>query len=82
MLIFSYLFTSLFRSNNSIFITVLLTSVWSCSQLHGVDDNVGKSKKILAAMSKRMDRNKYIIGGIMAALVLAILIILYFKLAH
>lgn len=52
------------------------------SQLHGVDDNVGKSKKILAAMSKRMDRNKWIIGGIIAALVLAILLILYFKLAY
>ena len=50
--------------------------------LHGVDDNVGKSKKILAAMSKRMDRNKWIIGGIIAALVLAILLILYFKLAY
>ncbi|KAG2591130.1 hypothetical protein PVAP13_5NG081300 [Panicum virgatum] len=50
--------------------------------LHGVDDNIGKSKKILAAMSKRMDRNKWIIGGIITALVLAILIILYFKLAH
>jgi len=50
--------------------------------LHGVDDNIGKSKKILAAMSKRMDRNKWIIGGIISALVLAILIILYFKLAH
>ncbi|KAG8055696.1 hypothetical protein GUJ93_ZPchr0001g31426 [Zizania palustris] len=50
--------------------------------LHGVDDNVGKSKKILAAMSKRMDRNKWIIGGIIAALVLAILFILYFKLTN
>ncbi|KAJ1285047.1 hypothetical protein BS78_03G251000 [Paspalum vaginatum] len=50
--------------------------------LHGVDDNIGKSKKILQAMSKRMDRNKWIIGGIITALVLAIFIILYFKLAH
>ncbi|XP_020098358.1 vesicle transport v-SNARE 11-like [Ananas comosus] len=50
--------------------------------LHGVDDNIGKSKKILSAMSKRMDRNKWIIGGIIAALALAILLILYFKLAH
>ncbi|KAM0908533.1 hypothetical protein ACQ4PT_015395 [Festuca glaucescens] len=50
--------------------------------LHGVDDNIGKSKKILAAMSKRMDRNKWIIGGIMSALVLAILMILYFKFAY
>ncbi|GJN17917.1 hypothetical protein PR202_gb05025 [Eleusine coracana subsp. coracana] len=50
--------------------------------LHGVDDNIGKSKKILAAMSKRMDRNKWIIGGIIATLVLAILLILYFKITH
>ncbi|XP_074573027.1 vesicle transport v-SNARE 11-like [Curcuma longa] len=50
--------------------------------LHGVDDNIGKSKKILTAMSRRMDRNKWIIGGIIAALVFAILIILYFKLVH
>ena len=51
-------------------------------QLHGVDDNIGKSRKILTAMSKRMDRNKWIIGSIIVALVLAILLILYFKLAH
>lgn len=53
-----------------------------CLQLHGVDDNIGKSRKILAAMSKRMDRNKWIIGGVIAVLVLAIILILYFKLAH
>ena len=51
-------------------------------QLHGVDDNIGKSRKILTAMSKRMDKNKWIIGSIIVALVLAILLILYFKLAH
>jgi len=50
--------------------------------LHGVDDNIGKSRKILTAMSKRMDKNKWIIGGIIFVLVLAILLILYFKLAH
>lgn len=49
------------------------------NNLHGVDDNVGKSKRILAAMSKRMDRNKWIIGSIIVALIIAILIILYFK---
>ncbi|KAG6502797.1 hypothetical protein ZIOFF_035085 [Zingiber officinale] len=51
-------------------------------KLHGVDDNIGKSRKILTSMSRRMDRNKWIIGGIIAALVFAILIILYFKLVH
>ncbi|KAK2387700.1 vesicle transport v-SNARE [Trifolium repens] len=50
--------------------------------LHGVDDNISKSKKILAAMSKRMSRNKWIVGSLMAALVLAIILILYFKLTH
>lgn len=51
-------------------------------QLHGVDDNIGKSKKVLTAMSRRMDKNKWIIGGIIFSLVLAILLILYFKLAY
>ncbi|XP_074560653.1 vesicle transport v-SNARE 11-like [Curcuma longa] len=50
--------------------------------LHGVDDNIGKSRKILAVMIKRMDRNKWIVGCIIIALVLAILLILYFKLTH
>ncbi|KAI8016859.1 Vesicle transport v-SNARE 13 [Camellia lanceoleosa] len=49
--------------------------------LHGVDDNVGRSKKILTNMSRRMSRNKWIIGGIIAVLVIAIALILYFKLA-
>ncbi|XP_010258443.1 PREDICTED: vesicle transport v-SNARE 13-like [Nelumbo nucifera] len=50
--------------------------------LHGVDDNISKSKKILTLMSRRMNRNKWIIGSIIAALVLAIILILYFKLSH
>ncbi|XVF54344.1 hypothetical protein PTKIN_Ptkin05aG0174000 [Pterospermum kingtungense] len=50
--------------------------------LHGVDDNISMSKKILTTMSRRTSRNKWIIGSIIAALVLAILFILYFKLTH
>ncbi|XP_077221920.1 vesicle transport v-SNARE 13-like [Tasmannia lanceolata] len=50
--------------------------------LHGVDDNIGKSKRILTAMSRRMSRNKWIIGGVIVVLVLAIILILYFKLSH
>ncbi|GKU97242.1 hypothetical protein SLEP1_g10412 [Rubroshorea leprosula] len=49
--------------------------------LHGVDDNVGKSKKVLTAMSRRMNRNKWIIGIVVAVLVLAIILVLYFKLS-
>ncbi|KAL1809586.1 hypothetical protein ACET3Z_026576 [Daucus carota] len=52
------------------------------STLHGVDDNISKSKKVLTAMSKRMSRNKYIIGAVVAVLVLAIILILYFKLKN
>ncbi|KAM7520703.1 hypothetical protein LguiB_019665 [Lonicera macranthoides] len=48
--------------------------------LHGVDDNISKSKKILTAMSRRMSRNKWIIGSIVLVLILAIVLILYFKL--
>lgn len=65
--------------------------MWACiviencnqlMQLHGVDDYIGKSKRILTTMSKRMNRNKWIIGSVIAALVLAIIIVLYFKLFH
>ncbi|KAK7411434.1 hypothetical protein VNO78_02867 [Psophocarpus tetragonolobus] len=52
------------------------------NSLQGVDDNISKSKKILSAMSRRMSRNKWIVGSLMTALVLAIIIILYFKLTH
>lgn len=52
------------------------------STLHGVDDYIGKSRKILTAMSKRMDKNKWIIGSIIVALVLTILLIMYFKLVR
>ncbi|PKI49649.1 vesicle transport v-SNARE 13-like [Punica granatum] len=48
--------------------------------LHGVDDNVGKSKKILTSISRRMNRNKWIIGSIIAVVIVAIILILYFKL--
>ncbi|XP_019199945.1 PREDICTED: vesicle transport v-SNARE 11-like [Ipomoea nil] len=50
--------------------------------LHGVDDNISRSKKILTTMSRRMSRNKWIIGSIIAVLVIAIILILYFKLSH
>ncbi|XP_076886817.1 vesicle transport v-SNARE 11-like [Bidens hawaiensis] len=48
--------------------------------LHAVDDNIGKSKKILTNMSRRMNRNKWIIGCIVSVLVVAIILILYYKL--
>ncbi|KAJ8775195.1 hypothetical protein K2173_020199 [Erythroxylum novogranatense] len=48
--------------------------------LHGVDDNIGKSKKVLVNMTRRMNRNKWIIGLIISVLIVAIILILYFKL--
>lgn len=48
--------------------------------LHGVDDNIGRSKRILTNMSRRMSRNKWIISAIVLVLVLAIALIMYFKL--
>ncbi|MQM00853.1 hypothetical protein Taro_033585 [Colocasia esculenta] len=50
--------------------------------LHGVDDNISKSKKILTTMSRRMSKNKWIVGSVIAVLVLAIALILYFKLSR
>lgn len=58
------------------------TLLHSHNKLHGVDEAIDKSKKILTSMSRRISRNKMIIGAVVAALVLAILLILYFKLSH
>lgn len=53
----------------------------SHTKLHGVDDAIDKSKKVLTAMSRRMTRNKWIIGSVIGALLLAIIFILYYKLS-
>ena len=47
-----------------------------------MDDNLGKSKKILKHMASKMDRNKCIMGGLIALLLLVIAIVLYVKLHH
>lgn len=49
--------------------------------LHGVDDNLGRGGKILTNMSRRMNRNKCVIGSIIGVLVVTISLILYFKLS-
>lgn len=50
--------------------------------LHGVDDNIGKSRKLLTSMVRRMNRNKWIIGGLIGVLIVAIILISYFKISH
>ncbi|KAF3431508.1 hypothetical protein FNV43_RR26239 [Rhamnella rubrinervis] len=54
----------------------------SHNKLHGVDDAIDKSKKVLTAMSRRMTKHKWIVGSVIGALLLAIIIIIYFKLFH
>ncbi|XP_014497572.1 vesicle transport v-SNARE 11 [Vigna radiata var. radiata] len=49
--------------------------------LHGVDDNVGKSKKILSNISTMMNRNKWIFSTVVVVLIVVITLILYFKLS-
>lgn len=50
--------------------------------LHGVDDNIGKSRKVLTSMSRRMSRNKWIIGGLIGLLLVVIIVIAYYKISH
>lgn len=75
----SFFFFLAFSCSNLI---IRLFVCFAVLQLHGVDDAIDKSKKILSAMSKRMSRNKWIVGSVIAALVFAIILILYFKLSH
>lgn len=47
--------------------------------LHGADDNIAKSRRILAGMSRRIMTNKVVMFGIIGLLVAAIIIVIYFK---
>ncbi|KAL5553725.1 hypothetical protein UlMin_041126 [Ulmus minor] len=58
------------------------TLLHSHKKLHGVDDAIDKSKRVLTAMSRRMSKHKWIIGSTIGVLIFVILLILYFKLFH
>ncbi|GMY25930.1 vesicle transport v-SNARE 12 [Fagus crenata] len=58
------------------------TLLHSHQKLHGVDDAIDKSKKVLTAMSRRMTKHKWIIGSVVGALVVAIIFILFYKFSH
>ncbi|KAG2702416.1 hypothetical protein I3843_06G082600 [Carya illinoinensis] len=58
------------------------TLLHSHQKLHGVDDAIDKSKKVLTAMSRRMTKNKWIIFSIIGALVVSIIFILFYKFSH
>ncbi|KAL2904038.1 Vesicle transport v-SNARE 12 [Bienertia sinuspersici] len=58
------------------------TLLHSHTKLHEVDNAIDKSKKILTAMSRRISKNKWIFGGVIGVLLLAVIFIIYFKLTH
>jgi vesicle transport through interaction with t-SNAREs protein 1 len=47
--------------------------------LHGADDNIGRSRRILASMGKRAMANKVMLGGIIGILVMLIILVVYVK---
>ncbi|KAG7030705.1 Vesicle transport v-SNARE 12 [Cucurbita argyrosperma subsp. argyrosperma] len=56
------------------------TLLHSHKRLYGVDDAIDKSKKVLVTMSRRISRNKWIVGSVIGVLVLVIILIIYLKL--
>ncbi|TKY69636.1 Vesicle transport v-SNARE 12 [Spatholobus suberectus] len=54
----------------------------SHKRLHGIDDAIDKSKKVLTTMSRRISRNKWIVASVIGALVFAIAVILFYKLSR
>ncbi|WCJ22190.1 Vesicle transport v-SNARE family protein [Euphorbia peplus] len=52
------------------------------NKLHGVDDAIDKSKKVLTAMSRRITKNKMMIGSVIAALIVVIIFIIIYKATH
>ncbi|KAJ7534750.1 hypothetical protein O6H91_12G002300 [Diphasiastrum complanatum] len=55
------------------------TLLHSTDTLHGVDDNISKSRRLLTSMTRRMMRNKWIMGSLIGVLLAAILLIAYVK---
>ena len=50
--------------------------------VHGADDNIGKSRKILASMGRRAMQNKVVMYFVIAMLAFSIGMIVYYKLIH
>lgn len=47
--------------------------------LHGADDNIGRARKVLTSMSRRVMTNKIIMGLIALILLVVIILVVYFK---
>lgn len=52
------------------------------TQLHGADDNIGKSRRILASMAKRALQNKVMLGAVIGILIMFIFLIVVVKARH
>jgi len=50
--------------------------------LHGADDTIARSRKILSSMSRRATANKFVFYGVSSVLAITILIILFHKMAN
>lgn len=55
------------------------TIIHARDTLHGADDNITKSRKVLSSMARRFFQNKLIMYGIILMLISAISLIIYFK---
>lgn len=50
------------------------------STLHGADDGIARARKLLSTMSRRITTNRLLMGGIVATLVGAIILLIAVKL--
>lgn len=50
------------------------------STLHGADDGIARARKLLSTMSRRITTNRLLMGGIVATLVGAIVLLIAYKL--
>jgi vesicle transport through interaction with t-SNAREs protein 1 len=55
------------------------TIVHTRETLHGADDNIGKSRRILASMAKRALQNKVMLGAVIGILIMCIFLIVVVK---
>ena len=58
------------------------TIVRATDTLHGAGENVGAARKILGSMSRRITTNKITLAIIALFLLVAIILVIYFKIAN
>jgi len=58
------------------------TIVNARDNLHEADDHVGRARRVLSVMSRRAMTNKFILAGVIAMLLAAIGVVIYFKTSH